>query len=80
VAADKCSDAETRLLQARRQRFELRSRLKVLRRLRDRSQPVDAAELDRRIAESESELDVMNDRVEGMRADLGRPHRSRPAS
>jgi hypothetical protein len=54
------ADLEPRLLEARRERFFVRSQLKVLRRYRER----DLRELD--------------ERVEGLRARLGRPHRTVP--
>jgi hypothetical protein len=73
-------DVEARLYDARKERFWVRSRLKVLRRHRDRQ--LDAghptAELDPRIAELEAELEQWNERVEGLRVEAGRPSRARP--
>ena len=73
-------DAEARLYAARRERFFVRSRLKVLRRHRDRQAAAGraTAEADARVAELEQELDGLDDLVEGLRAGLGRPHRNRP--
>jgi hypothetical protein len=72
-------DPEARLYAARRERFFVRSRLKVLRRHRDRQAATGrgTAEADARVAELERELAGLDDLVEGLRASLGRPHRSR---
>jgi hypothetical protein len=71
---------QVQLVEARRERFFVRSRLKVLRRYRDRQaaagRPV--AETDERVAALERELAELDDLVEGLRAGLGRPHRRRP--
>jgi predicted RNase H-like nuclease (RuvC/YqgF family) len=75
------ADLEPRLLEARRERFFVRSQLKVLRRYRDREhaagRPTDGS--DGRLADLERELRGLDETVEGLRARLGRPHRSVPA-
>ncbi len=72
------ADPEARLLEMRRERFFVRSQLKVLRRYRERQeaagQPTAAS--DGRLAELERELRELDETVEGLRASLGRPHRS----
>ena len=75
-------DLEARLYDARRERFWVRSRLKVLIRHRDRQQAAGhpTGELDPRVAELERELERWNDVVEGLRAEAGRPSRARPRS
>jgi hypothetical protein len=74
------ADPELRLLEARRERFVVRSQLKVLRRYREREQaagrPTDAS--DGRLADLEGELRKLDEVVEGLRARLGRPHREVP--
>ena len=73
-------DLEGRLYAARRERFWVRSRLKVLRRQRDRRQAAghSTGELDPRIGDLERELERWNDLVEGLRLEAGRPSRARP--
>jgi predicted RNase H-like nuclease (RuvC/YqgF family) len=75
------ADLEPRLLDARRERFFVRSQLKVLRRYRERQVAAGrpTGESDGRLAELERELRQLDERVEGLRARLGRPHRSLPA-
>jgi predicted RNase H-like nuclease (RuvC/YqgF family) len=76
------AEPELELMEARRQRFFVRSQLKVLRRYRDRQgtagRPTGSS--DARVAELERELQELDERVEGLRAGLGRPHRRRPAA
>jgi hypothetical protein len=69
---------EPQLLEARRERFFVRSQLKVLRRYRERQEAAGrpTAESDGRLAELERELRGLDETVEGLRARLGRPHRS----
>jgi hypothetical protein len=71
------ADLEPRLLEARRERFFVRSQLKVLRRYRDRQAAAGrpTAESDGRLADLERELRGLDATVEGLRARLGRPHR-----
>jgi hypothetical protein len=73
-------DQEPELLEVRRERFFVRSQLKVLRRYREREQAAgrSTAESDGRLADLERELRVLDETVEGMRARLGRPHRELP--
>jgi hypothetical protein len=72
-------ELERQLVETRRQRFFVRSQLKVLRRHRERraaaGHPVSSS--DDREAELARELHELDDAVEGMRARLGRPHRRR---
>jgi hypothetical protein len=72
------AESELRLVEARRERFFVRSQLKVLRRYRDRQfaagRPTDGS--DARVAELEAQLRELDETVESMRARLGRPHRS----
>jgi hypothetical protein len=72
------AESELRLVEARRERFYVRSQLKVLRRYRERQaaagQPTGAS--DARLAELEARLRELDETVEGMRARLGRPHRT----
>ncbi len=72
------ADPEARLLEARRERFFVRSQLKVLRRYREREEAASrpTAASDGRLAELERELRTLDETVEGLRASLGRPHRS----
>ena len=74
------SDQEPQLLEARRERFFVRSQLKVLRRYREREQaagrPTEGS--DGRLADLERKLRELDETVEGMRARLGRPHRELP--
>jgi hypothetical protein len=74
------ADTEPQLLEARRERFFVRSQLKVLRRYRERQEAAGrpTAESDGRLAELERELRALDETVEGLRARLGRPHRSLP--
>jgi hypothetical protein len=71
---------ERELLEARRERFFVRSQLKALRRYREREaatgRPTRAS--DPRLAELEHALAELDEMVEGLRARLGRPHRSTP--
>ncbi len=71
---------ERELLEARRERFFVRSQLKTLRRYREREaaagRPTSAS--DPRLAELEQALAGLDELVEGLRARLGRPHRSTP--
>jgi hypothetical protein len=73
------AELELQLVETRRQRFFVRSQLKVLRRHRDRQtaagHPVDSS--DGRVAELELELQTLDEAVEGLRARLGRPYRRR---
>ncbi|HEY2790315.1 MAG TPA: hypothetical protein VGI72_12755 [Gaiellales bacterium] len=75
------AESEVRLVEARRERFYVRSQLKVLRRYRDRQaaagRPTGAS--DARVAELETRLRELDEKVEGMRARLGRPYRRGPA-
>ena len=73
------AELELQLVEARRQRFFVRSQLKVLRRHRERQGAAGHAvsSSDARLAELERELHELDDAVEGMRARLGRPHRRR---
>lgn len=73
-------DQEPELLEVRRERFFVRSQLKVLRRYREREQAAgrSTAESDGRLADLERELRELDETVEGMRARLGRPHRELP--
>jgi hypothetical protein len=72
---------EPELVDARRERFFVRSQLKVLRRYRDREaaagRPTGSS--DGRVAELERRLRELDDTVEGLRARLGRPYRRRPS-
>ena len=76
------AESELRLVEARRERFFVRSQLKVLRRYRDRQsaagRPTGAS--DARVAELEARLRELDETVEGMRARLGRPYRRGPAA
>jgi hypothetical protein len=74
------AELELQLVETRRQRFFVRSQLKVLRRHRERQSAAgnSVASSDARLAELERELYELDDAVEGMRARLGRPHRRRP--
>jgi hypothetical protein len=74
------ADLEPRLLEARRERFFVRSQLKVLRRYRERQEAAGrpTAASDGRLAELERELRQLDEAVESLRARLGRPHRSVP--
>jgi hypothetical protein len=74
------AELELQLVEMRRQRFFVRSQLKVLRRHRERQRAAGHAvsSSDARVAELERELNELDDAVEGMRAKLGRPHRQRP--
>ena len=71
---------EPQLLEARRERFFVRSQLKVLRRYREREQAAGRPTTgsDGRLAALERELRELDETVEGMRARLGRPHRDVP--
>jgi predicted RNase H-like nuclease (RuvC/YqgF family) len=74
--------SELQLVEARRERFFVRSQLKVLRRYRDRQaaagRPTTSS--DGRVAELERKLRELDETVEGMRARLGRPYRQRPTA
>jgi hypothetical protein len=74
------ADLEPQLLEARRERFFVRSQLKVLRRYREREQAAGrpTAESDGRLADLERDLRGLDEAVEGLRARLGRPHRNVP--
>jgi hypothetical protein len=74
------AELELQLVETRRQRFFVRSQLKVLRRHRERqgARGEAVSSSDARLAELEGELHELDDAVEGMRAALGRPHRQRP--
>jgi hypothetical protein len=74
------ADLEPRLLEARRERFFVRSQLKVLRRYRERQEAAGrpTADSDARLTDLERELRGLDETVEGLRARLGRPHRSVP--
>jgi len=74
------ADQEPELLEARRERFFVRSQLKVLRRYREREHAAGrpTAGSDRRLADLERVLRRLDETVEGMRARLGRPHRELP--
>jgi hypothetical protein len=71
-------DLERLLVETRRERFFVRSQLKVLRRYRERERaagrPVGSSA--GRVGELEHRLDELDAEVEGMRARLGRPHRT----
>jgi hypothetical protein len=71
------ADPEPQLLETRRERFFVRSQLKVLRRYRERQEAAGrpTAESDGRLADLERELRELDEAVEGLRARLGRPHR-----
>jgi hypothetical protein len=71
------ADSEQRLLEMRRERFFVRSQLKVLRRTRERQLAAGTASAasDERLAALERELARLDAAVEGLRARLGRPHR-----
>jgi len=75
-------DLEAQLLEARRERFFVRSQLKVLRRYRERQEAAGrpTADSDGRLADLERELRELDETVEGMRARLGRPHRNVPGA
>ena len=70
-------DSEQRLVEVRRERFFVRSQLKVLRRTRERQAAAGTATAasDERLAALERELAELDAAVEGLRARLGRPHR-----
>jgi predicted RNase H-like nuclease (RuvC/YqgF family) len=72
--------SERELLEARRERFFVRSQLKALLRYREREaaagRPTRAS--DPRVAELERALAELDAMVEGLRARLGRPHRPTP--
>ena len=72
------AESEVRLVEARRERFFVRSQLKVLRRYRDRQAAAGQATAgsDERVAELETQLRELDETVEGMRARLGRPYRA----
>jgi hypothetical protein len=72
------ADSEQRLVEMRRERFFVRSQLKVLRRTRERQAAAGSptAGSDERLAALERELAGLDAAVEGLRARLGRPHRS----
>jgi hypothetical protein len=74
------AELELQLVETRRERFFVRSQLKVLRRHRERQGAGGHAvsSSDARLAELELRLHELDDAVEGMRARLGRPHRQRP--
>jgi hypothetical protein len=74
------TDPDRELIDARRERFFVRSQLKVLRRYRERQAAAGHATgpADLRIAALEHELHGLDESVEGMRARLGRPHRQVP--
>jgi len=74
------ADLEPRLLEARRERFFVRSQLKVLRRYRERQRAAGrpTADSDARLADLERELRRLDETVEGLRARLGRPYRKVP--
>jgi hypothetical protein len=76
------AESELLLVEARRERFFVRSQLKVLRRYRDRQAAAGrpTASSDGRVAELERELRELDETVEGMRARLGRPYRRRPTA
>jgi predicted RNase H-like nuclease (RuvC/YqgF family) len=73
------AELELQLVETRRQRFFVRSQLKVLRRHRDRQTGAghSVGSSDARVAELERELEALDDAVEGLRARLGRPYRRR---
>lgn len=70
-------DSEQRLIAMRRERFFVRSAVKVLRRTRERQAAAgtSTAASDERLAALERELADLDAAVEGLRARLGRPHR-----
>lgn len=74
------ADSEQRLVELRRERFFVRSQLKVLRRTRGRQAAagVPTSASDERLAALERELARLDATVEGLRARLGRAHRTLP--
>jgi hypothetical protein len=74
-------ESELLLVETRRERFFVRSQLKVLRRYRDRQAAAGGATegSDARVSELEARLRELDEAVEGMRARLGRPYRRGPA-
>ncbi len=72
--------SEQRLVELRRERFFVRSQLKVLRRTRGRQAAAGEATAgsDERLAALERELAGLDAAVERLRARLGRPHRGLP--
>lgn len=76
------ADSERRLVELRRERFFVRSQLKVLRRTRGRQAAAGAptAASDERAAALERELAGLDAAVERLRAHLGRPHRTLPGA
>jgi predicted RNase H-like nuclease (RuvC/YqgF family) len=76
------ADPERRLVELRRERFFVRSQLKVLRRTRERQAAAGAtvAASDERLAALERELAGLDAAVERLRARLGRPHRTPPGT
>ena len=72
------AESEVRLVEARRERFFVRSQLKVLRRYRDRQAAAGQATAgsDERLAEHGAQLRELDAAVEGMRERLGRPYRA----
>lgn len=75
-------DSDERLAGMRRERFFVRSQLKVLRRTRERQAAAGAATAasDERLEALERELARLDAAVEGLRARLGRPHRTPPGT
>lgn len=73
------AELELLLVETRRQRFFVRSQLKVLRRHRGRQSAAGhpVASSDEREADLARELAELDDAVEGLRARLGRPYRRR---
>jgi predicted RNase H-like nuclease (RuvC/YqgF family) len=73
------AELELQLVETRRQRFFVRSQLKVLRRHRDRQTAAGhpTGSSDARVAKLERDLEELDDAVEGLRARLGRPYRRR---
>jgi chromosome segregation ATPase len=74
------ADSDRRLTELRRERFFVRSQLKVLRRTRERQAAAGAATAasDERLSALQDELSGLDAEVEGLRARLGRPHRTPP--
>ena len=80
IRAMEADHQEPQLLEARRERFFVRSQLKVLRRYRERERAAGrpTAGSDGRLAALERELRGLDETVESLRARPGRPYRKVP--